>query len=232
LFRKLLSIIAFGALIVLAVPMDGQALPKLKIDNPDFDFGYVPEGLTVVHPYWAHNVGTDTMVIYRVRASCRCTAVRPKRDLLAPGDSLVLEMKFDTKKIKGKVAKHATVECSDLTREFETLRFTAQVGTSYGVINVTPEEVYLDTIGKTEQVVTLRNATTLPYLISIASPMAEFMNLSFSSMDLPPRGEITMTVKTTPEAPPGEYHASVTLHIEGAQPHNITIPVLGRSFPK
>lgn len=221
------------ALLFFAVVLSyGQAsaAPKLKVDSAYFDFGYTPEGLPVVHTYWAYNVGKDTLKINRVRPSCGCTSVPLTKKLLAPGDSVNLELKFDTKRFKGQISKTAAVESNDSTQPDFQLHFTARVGLWEGWVIANPSQVYLDTLGKTTETITIKNTSVAGYKIEIISPIAEFMKLELSSYDLPAKGEVTLSIATTPKTPIGEYNASVTLRFDGPEGHNLSIPVYGIGF--
>lgn len=229
--RKCLRFLVFGAIAFATYTTAVQAAPKLKIGaEGKFDFGFTPEGLPVIHRYWAYNVGTDTLRIDRVRPSCGCTSVPLTKNRLAPGDSVGLDLKFDTKRFKGQITKTATVETNDTTQPNATLEFTARIGLWEGLVIANPPQVYLDTLGKTEQRVTLKNTGTGHYTISIVSPIAEFMQLELSSTELPGKGEASISIRATPKAPLGDYNASVTLHLEGPQPHNLSIPVYGVGY--
>ena len=227
---KSLHLLWFSAITISLSSSSIQAAPKLKIDSTHFDFGYTPEGLPVIHRYWAYSVGTDTLKISRVRSSCGCTSVPLTKKNIAPGDSVSLELKFDTKRFKGQIAKTAAVESNDSTQPDLQLHFTARVGLWEGIVIAKPNQVYLDTLGKTEQTITLKNTSVAAYKISIISPIAEFMTLTLSSTELPAKGEVSLAIKTTPKTPIGDYNASVTLHFDGPEAHNLSIPVYGIGY--
>ncbi len=230
MFRKLLHSIALAAITSTAMTASAEAAPKLKIDNDTFDFGFTPEGLPVVHKYWAYNVGDETLRITHIRPSCGCTSVPLTKHYIEPGDSVGMELKFDTKRFKGQVTKTAAVVTNDLTQSDAKLHFTARVGKWEGVILTTPSQVYLDTLGKTEQIVTIKNTSAETYTVSIASPIAPHMDFALSSTSLPAKGEIKMSIRPTPQTPIGEYNTSVTLHLDGPEPHNVTVPVYGTGY--
>lgn len=230
LYSKYLRSVLAASSILLLSTVVVQAAPKLKFDSEKFDFGFTPEGLPVIHRYWAYNVGTDTLNIKRVRPSCGCTSIPLTKNRLAPGDSVALELKFDTKRFKGQITKTAAVETNDESQPNAQIEFTARVGKWEGAVIANPAEVYLDTLGKTEQKVVLKNTSAGPYKISVVSPLAEFMQFELSDTVLTGRGEATITIRSTPQTPIGVYNASVTLHLDGQQPHNISIPVYGMGF--
>jgi len=53
--------------ILIGVAAIASANPKIKIDQPYFNFGHVPQNSTVSHDYWIRNVGTDTLRITKVK---------------------------------------------------------------------------------------------------------------------------------------------------------------------
>ncbi|HWO57410.1 MAG TPA: DUF1573 domain-containing protein [bacterium] len=224
------SKLLLSCVLMLVFAVAASAQPKLKIAEENFDFGYTPEGLPVMHKYWAHNVGTDTLKIIRVRPSCGCTSVPLTKNRLAPGDSVSLALKFDTRRFKGKLSKTATVETNDTLTTANKLKFTAEVGMFEGIMIANPAMVYLDTLGKSEQVVMIKNTSVAPYKISIASPLEDFMHFELSTTELEGKGEAAILIRATPQTPIGEYNASVTLHFEGPQPQNLTIPVYGVGY--
>lgn len=229
-WRKSLVFMLFLAISALLHSGVASAAPKLKIDSTHFDFGHTPEGLPVLHKYWAYNVGTDTLKIKRVRPSCGCTSVPLTKKELAPGDSVALELRFDTKRFKGQISKTAAVESNDPTHPELQLQFTARVGLWEGVIVGNHSQIYLDTLGKTEQTITLKNASTDNYRISVVSPPADFMAVELSADEIPAKGEVSITFRQTPKAPVGEYNTSVTLRFMGPSPQNLSIPIFGIGY--
>jgi len=228
--RNVLPIMLVTCLSLAMISESASAAPKIKIDSTHFDFGHTPEGLPVLHKYWAYNVGTDTLKISMVRVSCGCTSVPLNKKNLAPGDSVGLELKFDTKRFKGQISKTATVVSNDPAQPEVTLHFTSRVGLWEGAIVGNHSQIYLDTLGKTEQTISLKNTSTSPYKISVLSPVADYMDFAISATEIPAKGEVALTFRTTPKTPLGEYNTSVTLRFEGPQTQNISIPVFGVGY--
>ena len=55
------------ALIVLCI-MAGMAwsAPRLTINEPQFDFGFIPQHSKVSHVFWLHSTGDDELKILKV----------------------------------------------------------------------------------------------------------------------------------------------------------------------
>ena len=71
---------------------------KVKFENMSYDFGKVMEGKIVEYDYKFKNVGTEPLVLKKVKASCGCTVPTWPRNAIAPGESAVIHAKFDTKR--------------------------------------------------------------------------------------------------------------------------------------
>lgn len=223
--------LVFCGLLLVAVTA-AWAGPKVVVRDNDFDFGYTPEGLSAIHRFWVVNEGDQPLKINKVRPSCGCTTVPLTKNVLAPKDSVAMDLKFDTKRFHGKVSKSATIEDADTTQHDEKLRFTATINDFQGWVEPTPWLVYLDTLGKEEQVIHLMNKSVAPYQISIKSPPANHLEFRLLGTEIPPHGEIQAVVKTTAQTPIGEYYSSVTLYCDGPEPHSITIPIYGMGYLK
>jgi len=53
--------------ILCGIAATALANPKIKIQDPYFNFGHVPQNSTVSHDYWIRNIGTDTLKITKVK---------------------------------------------------------------------------------------------------------------------------------------------------------------------
>ena len=53
-------------LIVLLASSLVQAAPHLSIEQPTFDFGYVPQHSKITHVFWLKNTGDDVLKITKV----------------------------------------------------------------------------------------------------------------------------------------------------------------------
>ncbi|MDD5730596.1 MAG: DUF1573 domain-containing protein [Candidatus Omnitrophica bacterium] len=69
-----------------------------KTENPDsWDFGEVNQGDIVTHEFIVTNTTKKMLNIKDVNSSCGCTVSAIKKRILAPGESAVLEVKFNSR---------------------------------------------------------------------------------------------------------------------------------------
>ncbi len=104
----------FTFIVVFATISLAQILPpKVSTQQMEYDFGQVPRGEHVKYNFIVTNVGGDILKINDVRASCGCTAAKPEKDNLAPGESTNIKVDFNSTGRSGKQTKIITVQTND-----------------------------------------------------------------------------------------------------------------------
>jgi hypothetical protein len=87
--------------------------PKVQVENPLFDFGTATEATMVNHTFKLKNVGKGRLVITNVKTSCGCTAAKPDKSNLGPGEETEIAVGFDTHFQKGHQVRTITVSTND-----------------------------------------------------------------------------------------------------------------------
>jgi hypothetical protein len=87
--------------------------PKLKIDDPIFDFGRIKQGEKVTKEFIITNSGKSNLNIRMTRATCGCTASEPEKSDLGPGESSKIKVTFDSKGRSGEQKKTVLVYSND-----------------------------------------------------------------------------------------------------------------------
>lgn len=97
--------------------IQGQAssggIPKAEAIDPIYNFGTAPSGPPVKHVFKLRNAGTGTLTIDGVTTSCGCTAAKPTKNSLAPGEESDIAVTFDTISEKGPSTRTITVVTND-----------------------------------------------------------------------------------------------------------------------
>jgi len=101
--------------------------PKISVKPMEHDFGDITYGETVTHDFIALNTGGDLLIIKDVRASCGCTAVKPEKTELKPGESTNIKVQFNSTGREGKQSKHVYVSSNDPDNPEIRLSFTGNV---------------------------------------------------------------------------------------------------------
>jgi Protein of unknown function (DUF1573)/Flagellar-associated PapD-like len=87
--------------------------PKAEVGDRVYDFGTVLNAVPVAHVFKIRNAGTGTLIIGGVQTSCGCTAAKPTKKEVPPGDSSEVAVTFDTRFDKGPATRTITVFTND-----------------------------------------------------------------------------------------------------------------------
>ena len=118
---RLLGKCYFVFLILVFFPGTGCFARAVKNDAPEkqvqdpftWDFGKVEQGKVVTHEFILKNESKKILKITSLNTSCGCTASKIKKFSLAPGESTVLEVKFNSKGYAGAVQQYIYVNTDD-----------------------------------------------------------------------------------------------------------------------
>lgn len=103
--------------------------PVISFDNQTFDFGNIKQGESVEHEYKFINNGKRDLIIRKTKASCGCTAIMPSKNVIPPGESSVIKMKFNSTGKKGAQNKTITVTSNDPNNPEIKLRIKGTITT-------------------------------------------------------------------------------------------------------
>jgi len=108
-------------------PEERANAPKIAFDNTTFNFGTINQGESREHVFVLTNNGKSNLVIRKTKASCGCTVVNPSKDVILPGESADLKVKFNSAGKRNKQSKTITVITNDPENSQTTLRVTGFV---------------------------------------------------------------------------------------------------------
>ena len=87
--------------------------PKIQLIEPNYNFGTVMNGAPVTHTFKIRNAGSGNLIIGAVNTSCGCTAAKPTKTTVAPGEESEVKVTFDTRFDKGPATRTITVLNND-----------------------------------------------------------------------------------------------------------------------
>lgn len=105
--KKLLMLLFVGVIGFTVTAQDKTA--KIEFKNDVIDYGEIAKGSDGVRVFEFTNTGAVPLVISNVRSSCGCTIPKKPKDPIAPGDTGVIEVKYDTNRV-GPIRKTITVQ--------------------------------------------------------------------------------------------------------------------------
>ncbi len=101
--------------------------PKLVVQQTEYDFGNIKQGVKVTHIFVLTNSGGDLLKITDIQASCGCTAALPDKNELGPGESTNLKVTFNSAGRFGKQKKLVRIESNDPENPLAIITIKANV---------------------------------------------------------------------------------------------------------
>jgi len=138
--KKIIILIIF-----LAGLSSAQVLgPRISVLKKEFDFGKIKQGEIVKHDFKITNTGDDLLIINFVRASCGCTAAKPRKTDLKPNESTLLHVEFNSANKIGKQIKHVYILTNDRKHPQTTLVIKGTVLKSESNIKVKRAHIWFE----------------------------------------------------------------------------------------
>jgi hypothetical protein len=100
--------------------------PKMTFKKIEHNFGRLIQGEIVRYSYRYTNTGKSDLIISKVSTSCGCTVPSYSKTPLAPGESGLIEVIFDSKGKKGMQNKTITILANTMPNK-TVLRLKASV---------------------------------------------------------------------------------------------------------
>jgi hypothetical protein len=211
----------------------GVDSPRLEVSETEFDFGRVPQGVSVSHVFWLKNTGGNTLRIDEVKPGCGCTRAPLDKHELVPGDSTRVELIFSTGHYSSNVRKSAKILCN-AEGEIPRLTIVADVREDMGALEVftaDPYTVELDTgAGETSAPQTyeiaLKNLSDGDLSWSLVSRPDEYVDVGFSGANAAAKGGAqTLTVSLSNAAADAAFEKSLTVEASDPNHTRLTIPI-------
>ena len=89
--------------------VDTPSDAKMEFEATEWNFGEITQGESVEYAFEFTNIGSEPLIITNAKGSCGCTVPVWPREPVAPGESGVVDVKFNSKGKKGKQNKKVTL---------------------------------------------------------------------------------------------------------------------------
>ena len=106
---------------------DSANCPRISFKENAYNYGNVKQGEVVHKDYEFTNTGKKELVIRKTKASCGCTASKPEKLNLAPGEKSAIKVDFNSAGKSGKQSKTVTVITNDPITPTITLTISGEV---------------------------------------------------------------------------------------------------------
>lgn len=122
-----------------AAAVPGEPAPRVRFEEPDYDFGEVEAGEEVEHTFVFENAGDSPLSVSKVVTRCGCTATASSDEEIPPGGTGGIQATLETRGFDGALKKDLIVETNDPERPVVRLTISGRV-----ISEVTVEPGYLN----------------------------------------------------------------------------------------
>lgn len=107
--------------------LEKMNVPVLTLDTDQYEFGTVDQGEIVTGIFNITNNGVNPLEIRTTRSNCDCTSARVIKSTIASGETVELQVMFDTTGRKGNQMKMVTIFSNDPNNPTQTVMLKGKV---------------------------------------------------------------------------------------------------------
>ena len=206
--RRLISILTLAACLV---PALSQAQPRIELVPDRLDFGDLQEWETRDAEVVVRNVGDELLRIRNVESDCGCTVPDLEVKQLAPGESTVMNVHFNSKTFQGPQHKYLHIYSNDPRRGAYEFLVTADIKVPL-YMNPVSTMLRFPTVkaGDTQRLTYNFRTEDVPRLeITPQSWPREWLDIEVQQGDSPQTAIVSFAIR--PDGPVGRYRETVRL---------------------
>jgi hypothetical protein len=195
-------------------------------DDRNRDFGTVPRGPLLTHPFRLVNRTKETVHISSVRVSCGCTSARAVQSLLAPGEETAILAQMDTRRFFG--SKGVTIYVQFDQPEFEEVSLWVQAN-SRDDLAMVPESLAFGQVKKgasPSTSVTISLLSNEQWRIVKTSCESNYIQIGFTEAHRS-MGEVSyqLSARLRPDTPVGKWFTDVWLSTNDPGMPKLRVPL-------
>jgi hypothetical protein len=208
--RRILQNVLGGlilALCLMGASFQGLSAPRIKVEQPIWNFGVVTNLTGVTNSFVIRNVGDAPLVISRVFSTCTaCLIAGIDQTILPPGATTKVHGYLNLRQLSGAISRTILIECNDPQTPSCALELTGFLVPAYQTI---PSEIKLDlSNGQTSGTAEIRPLFRLNAGLSVVS--CDDTNLDATISPNSNTGFL-LSVRVKNGLPPGNRVVNVTL---------------------
>ncbi len=128
--KKFILSIALGTFFLGAMAQDGKQVggsgPQISVDKEVHDYGKIPAGANGTCEFKVTNTGDQPLIITNCKGSCGCTVPKCDTAPIKPGQSTLVTVKYDTKRV-GPINKSVTISSNAANAPEKIVRISGTV---------------------------------------------------------------------------------------------------------
>jgi hypothetical protein len=207
-------------------PAAAASWADAMFDGLSRDFGSVPRGPTLSHPFRITNKSDAVVHIAGVRVSCGCVTAVPLQNELAPGQTTAIVTHMDTRRFAG--TKTVTIYVQFSRPHWEEVRLWVQANSRDDVM-LSPDSL---SFGQVKRGSSPTASTTVTFLgngdwqIQEARSESNYVQTTIKEE----RRETTevayqLTARIRPDAPVGKWYSDIWLQTNNASTPRVRVPL-------
>ncbi len=213
------------------IEIDPASKARIEFINDFWDFGSIPIESVVKYDFVFKNVGSDTLLITRVKTTCGCTTAPLSSDRVAPGETAEISASLNTKKLKGTIKKSILIDCNDPINPYLKLTIKARINDTLATIQSNPQVADFGEFKGSEKAklsLDIANRSENPINLVIPNrPPDDILRVSLENNALAPGGSTIMKLEFMTKLTPGPFVSSLALEAEGESGSRISVPIQG-----
>lgn len=127
--KAILFLAAIGLLSSASIAQTDAAVqsgPSISIDKEVHDYGDIDKGADPYCEFVITNKGNEPLILTNAKGSCGCTVPEWSKEPVLPGESTVMKVKYDTKRV-GPINKSVTITSNATNEPTKVIRIKGMV---------------------------------------------------------------------------------------------------------
>ena len=128
--KKVLLTLSFALAAIVGmngvIAQDLESGAQIEFEKDIHDYGTIKQNANGIYEFKFTNTGNEPLMISNAKGSCGCTVPKWPREPIAPGETGVIEVKYDTKRI-GNFQKSVTLQSNAINEPTKTIRIKGNV---------------------------------------------------------------------------------------------------------
>jgi hypothetical protein len=175
------------------------AQPKIVVSSEKIDLGTIYNGIAKQAEIKLTNAGKDTLKITAVQSSCGCTTVKQPKSELAPGESDMVKVEFNSTGFRGPATKHVYISSNDPGKPMVNVVLNAEIKEELEP-STKSNVLWLGTVqmGKSvTETISFTNVSGRQIKVKGVSAKNPGISVKFEPESLKPSEEVKLTITVT-----------------------------------
>jgi hypothetical protein len=212
--------------LLLTAPASASSWADSLFDELSKDFGSVPKGPALTHPFRLVNKTKTPVTISNVRVSCGCVTASVLKAQLAPGEETIVHAHMDTRRFSG--VKTVTIYVQFSQPSSDEVRLWVQAN-SRDDVNVTPDTFAFGLAKRGSAPASTVSVTFLGGMQSrIVEVQCESNYVQTTLAEMPRQdGDVSyqLTARLRADAPVGKWYTDVWLQTNNPTMPRVRVPL-------